>query len=470
VTLSRRALLAAAAGTLGALAAGCSGRPAEDLFRPAAGYGSAADEITGPYDRRRAQGTTIHALLINNTYSQVLRQDLATFTALTGVEVRTTLLPEDTYFDRVTTAVVSGLPDVDVFMTGAYMVWQYGPPGWMEDLDPWLANPSVTSAEYDVDDLLPQLQDALRWDFTLGEPVGNGGRWALPWWWESNVLAYRADVFDRLGLRPPETFAELEEIARVTNDHLAAQRPGEGYGLAVRGSLSWATVQAGFMTQYTREGGHDFTIIDGHLAPAVDSPLSIDFHRRWASMVRDAGPRRWSEYNHQNCTFDLGAGRAAMMYDATSVGLPLNVPGASEVAGKLAWSPGPAGPRGELSANLWVSSLAMSSRSERKLAAWLFLQWATGKAHARFAALRNCADPVRRSVLDDGAYRDALSVHRGYVETLDAVRDTTRITFTPQPHFFDATTAWAGALQDIVGGADAQSTLIALADRMRRRA
>ena len=100
--------------------------------------------------------------------------------------------------------------------------------------------------------------------------------------------------------------------------------------------------------------------------------------------------------------------------------------------------------------NLWVSSLAISSRSQQKMAAWLFLQWATGKQHARFAALRNCADPVRRSVLEDGAYRDAVSVHRGYLETLDAVRDTTRITFTPQPYFFDATTAWAGALQDVV--------------------
>ena len=52
-----------------------------------------------------------------------------------------------------------------------------------------------------------------------------------------------------------------------------------------------------------------------------------------------------------------------MMYDATSVGLPLDASGASAAAGLLAWSPGPAGPDGDLSSNLWVSSLAMSSRS-----------------------------------------------------------------------------------------------------------
>ena len=329
MTLSRRALLTGAAGTFGALTAGCTLWPAHDRVDhvvPAAGQGSAADDITGPYDRRRADGAAIHALFINNTYSKVLREDLPAFTALTGIEVRTTLLPEEEYFDRVTTALVSGLPDVDVFMTGAYMVWQYGPPGWMEDLDPWLANPSTTAEDYDVDDLLPHLQDALRWDFTLGEPVGGGGRWALPWWWESNVLAYRADVFERLGLHPPETFAELEEVARVTDAQMKLEQPGQGYDLAVRGSLSWATVQAGFMTAFTREGGRDFTVRGGHLAPVVDSPVSVDFHRRWTAMVREAGPRRWSEYNYQNCTYDLGSGRAAMMYDATSIGLPLDAP------------------------------------------------------------------------------------------------------------------------------------------------
>ena len=297
MTLSRRTLLAAAAGTLGALTAGCSLRPADDQvdhLGPASGHGSAADDITGPYDRRRAEGAAIHALFINNTYSQVLREDLAAFTAQTGIEVRTTLLPEQEYFDRVTTALVSGLSDVDVFMTGAYMVWQYGPPGWMEDLDPWLANPSATAADYDVDDLLPHLQDALRWDFTLGEPVGGGGRWALPWWWESNVLAYRADVFERLGLRPPETLAELEEVARVTDAQMKVDQPGQGYGLAVRGSLSWATVQAGFMTAFTREGGRDFTTRGGHLAPAVDSPTSVGFHPvgpRWCAKPARVGGR-----------------------------------------------------------------------------------------------------------------------------------------------------------------------------------
>ncbi len=468
---SRRAVLAAAAaGGLGVLA-GCSQPPAAGASGRALapGGGSEADEVTGPFDPRRAAGSTVNVLLVDSVPARVLRDDLASFTAATGVLVRITVLPEAQYYDRVTTELVSGLPDVDVFATGTQGVWQFAPPGWVEDLDPWLGNPSATAAEHDADDVLPQLTDSLRWSGVLGEPVGTGGRWAAPWWWESHVLAYRADVLARLGLRPPETFAQLEEVAEAAATHLAAERPGEGYGLAVPGARSWATVSAGLMTQFTREGGEDFTVSRGHLVAAVDSEASIQFHRRWTALVRGTGSPRWAEHTARNCGFDLGQGRAAMVFDATSVGLAQDVAGASPVAGTLAWTPGPPGPDGALTSSLGVTGLAISSRSQRKLASWLFVQWATGTEHTRRAALRGCADPVRASVLDSAPYRSAMGVHRGYLETLDAARTSARTTSTPQPSSFFTGTAWASALQDMVAGDAVKATLTRLADRMRSR-
>jgi multiple sugar transport system substrate-binding protein len=467
VTLSRRALLAAAAGGLGALAVGCSG-PAAPAGSPPAATGSAADEVTGPFDWRRAAGTTIAVLLPEHLSTRVLQQDLGAFTALTGVQVRTSVLPEATYFDRVTTELVSGLPTVDVFMTGAYMVWQYAPPGWMEDLDPWVANPCATSDEHDEADVLPALQSALRWDLVLGHATGTGGRWALPWGWDPTVLAYRADVLDRLGLRPPQSLPELDEVARATARHMAATVDG-GYGLAVRGTRSWAAVDAGFITQLTREGGRDFSVEAGHLVPAVDSDASVRFHRRWLGMVRDAGPPRWTEQTSQGCASHLLSGRAALSYDTSSAALAGGRSGARAAAGPLGWSPGPAGPSGDHASHVWVRSLAMSSRSQRKVAAWLFLQWATGAAHARTAVAHGSVGPARRSVLESGAYRDAVAVHTGYLETVEALRAGMRVAFTPQPAFFDTTTAWAATLQDVHAGADAAEALGRLADRMRRR-
>lgn len=468
MSVSRRSLLVA--GVVGALATGCSPAPprAPALVGPGAG-GSAADAVTGAFDVRRAAGTTLHVALQEDPEAGALQEDLATFTRITGIAVEASVLPGPAHFSRVTEELVSGLSTLDVFAAGAPMVWQYGPAGWMEDLDPWLANASATGAAYDPDDVLPQMRAAMRWDGTMGQPVGTGPLWGLPWTWQSAALTYRADVLARLGAAAPQSLGQLEEVAEAAHRLMAAEAGDQGYGLAVRGARAWDTVQSGFATQYAREGGEDYTEPDGHLVPAVDSEVSVDFHRRWAGLVGRSGPSRWTEYTNRNCSFDLGQGRAAMMYDATSAALLLDRPGGSPAAGRLAWSPGPAGAGGDLTSDLSVVGLAISSRSQQKLAAWLFLQWATGRQHASAAALRGSADPVRRSVLTSPAFRDARAAHAGYLDTLDSSLATARVLSTPRPAFLDSAVAWAEALQAVVAGDATRQTLDTLATRMRRR-
>ena len=46
---------------------------------------------------------------------------------------------------------------------------------------------------------------------------------------------------------------------------------------------------------------------------------------------------------------------------------------------------------------------------------------------------------------------------------VETVVDQTKIQFTPQAQFFDATTSWAAALQEIYGGKGAESVLDGLA-------
>lgn len=106
----------------------------------------------------------------------------------------------------------------------------------------------------------------------------------------------------------------------------------------------------------------------------------------------------------------------------------------------------------------------MNARSRNKSAAWLFLQWATGKEHLRKGAIEhNHIDPVRKSVGQDAAYKDKMRAIPGFIETFETVVDRTRIQFTPQEQFFDATTSWAAALQEIYGGKNASSVLNGLA-------
>ncbi|MEV5674858.1 sugar ABC transporter substrate-binding protein [Streptomyces sp. NPDC052164] len=455
------ALGAAAAASAAPLLSACGAGFGGDTT---GGGGSAADEVTGAFDWKRAEGKTVRALLNKHPYTDALIADLKAFTEKTGIKVEYDVFPEDNYFDKLTVDLSSGRASYDVFMLGAYMVWQYGPPGWLEDLGPWMRNSSATGAEWDQADFYPNLLQAGQWSLKAGAPLGQGGQYALPWGWETNVVAYNTEVFKKLGLKPAESFDELRELAGT----ITRRAPGAGfdgmYGVAVRGSRSWATIHPGFMTMYARNGLKDFTVEDGKVKPAMNSPRAIAFTGDWAEMVRKGGPPSWTSYTWYQCSGDLGAKKAGMLFDADTAAYFQAVKGASPASGKIAFHPGPKGPGGSLATNMWIWSLGMNARSRNKPAAWLFLQWATGKDHLlRGAVQDNHIDPVRRSVSEAAAYRDKMGAIPGFIETFEAVVDQTRIQFTPQEQFFDATTSWASALQEIYGGKNPSSVLNGLA-------
>ncbi len=429
------------------------------------GGGSEADEISGSFDWKREEGATINLLLNKHPYTDALLADLKSFKEKTGINVQHDIFPEENYFDKVTLDLSSGQANYDAFMLGAYMVWQYGPPGWLEDLKPWIENKSATNGDYDWEDVLPNLRDADSWSFKVGDPLGTGGQWALPWGFETNAIAYRSDVFDKLGLKPAETLDELVELTATLNDKAEGM-----YGMAVRGTRSWATIHPGFMTQYSRTGEKDYKVEGDSLTPAMNTPASVDFHDKWMRMVKDSGPPNWTQYTWYQVGSDLGAQKAAMIFDADINAYFQNQPGSTPAAGKIAWHPGPKGPDGSLATNLWVWSLGMNAKSKNKSAAWLFLQWATGKEHLRKAALEaNHVDPVRRSIADDPAFKDVMARNKDYIDTFNQLIDSTGIQFTPQPKFFDTTTSWAATLQEIYRGEDAKGALDTLASDLKSK-
>ena len=102
-------------------------------------------------------------------------------------------------------------------------------------------------------------------------------------------------------------------------------------------------------------------------------------------MMRDSGPANWTNYYWYEVGTDLGVGKAAMIYDADILGYFHNPPGAPAPAR----SPGTPARRARTApADQPVDLVAGDERQvDKEGAAWLFLQWATGKDHLRMAAL-----------------------------------------------------------------------------------
>lgn len=416
-----------------------------------------AHDVSGKFSWTKAKGATIKLLQTPHRSQQAYAPMLREFTALTGIKVEVTLVDEADYFTKLNTELAAETGEHDVFMTGAYFIWTYGPPGWMENLKPWLDNPAATSPSYDFDDIYEFLRKDTCWDFVNGHPVGSGGQYAIPWNWETNVITYNRSLFKKKGIKPPETFDDLMDVA------VSLTNRGAGiYGLSYRGSKSWATMHPGYMTGFTRQGAKDFTAQGTKLTAAMNSSVGTSFTEYWAELAKKAGPSAWSTYVYQDCERDLGNGVAAMVWDADGTSFQINMPGGSKEAGNLAWYPGPKGPEG-LGTNIWTWSLAMNSASKNKLAAWLFIQWATGKESMTKAATNAAfADPVRASVFND-AFKKRLSAFPGYLETMEAVLPQADIYFTPQQQYFNTTQDWAVALENIYDGSSGPAQMNSLA-------
>ena len=436
--ISRRDLLD------GAAKLGVAGIAANAAFASSVSQAMAAD-----FNWKGQAGKTVKLLLNKHPYVDAMIGDLEAFKSLTGMNVTYDIFPEDVYFDKVTAALSSKSDQYDAFMTGAYMTWTYGPAGWIEDLNSYIKDASKTNPVFNWEDVLPGLRASTAWDGVAGSELGSGKakQWCIPWGYELNNIAYNRKIFDKVGVKPPKNLDEMLEVAaKITKDS------GGPYGVGVRGSRSWASIHPGFLSAYSNFGQKDFIMEGGKLKATMNTKASKDFHEKWVKMIQGSGPKNWSTYTWYQVGTDLGAGASGMIFDADILGYFMNG-GDNKERGNLGYAPFAANPAATApTPNVWIWSLAMSSFSKQKDAAWMFVQWATSVEHDLFGARKmDFVNPVRASVWKDGEFRDRIAKsYPGYLEQHDVSAPGAKIYFTAQPLFFDLTTEWAASLQKMV--------------------
>ena len=209
------------------------------------------------------------------------------------------------------------------------------------------------------------MRESTGWDGKGGSKLGGPGskQWALPWGFELNSLTYNKKALDGMGMKVPTSLPDLIDKAK------AISKAGKMYGVGVRGSRSWATIHAGFLSDYTNFGGKDFENVGGKLKPVMNSAASKSFHTMWVDMLKTAGPKNWTNYTWYEVGNDLGAGASAMIYDADILGYFMNG-GSNKEAGNLAFAGFSPNPQAKNpTPNVWMRSLAMSEFSKQKEAA-----------------------------------------------------------------------------------------------------
>lgn len=429
--------------------------------------GNTDAKATGAFDWKRFSGQTITVYMVEHSTSSALQSKISEFEAKTGIKVNIQVTPEANYFDQVSNALSSRSGNPDLFMTGVYQVWNYSTAGNVEPLDDYFANPALVAPDYDAGDIVPSVINSLKWDGVSGHAAGSGKLWALPLGCEVYSLAYNKRAFEQAGItKVPETYDELLAAC----DKLKEWNGPGSYAIALRGARDWGTIHPAYLSVYSQFGAEDFAVEGEKLVSKVNSPESIAMNQFWVDLVKRGGSPQWSNTFWYIGQAELGAGKAAMQWDADNNSIQVNLQEMAE-GGNIAFAPHPVAKKGDtVKSNFWIWSIAMNSYSKAKGASWLFLQYVTSKEFLEYASVQgNNMDPVRTSVWNSPGFKTKMASQEGYIDTFNKTSPNAGILFTPQPAFFETTLDWAETLQNMVAGrVTVQAGLDQLKQRMDR--
>lgn len=283
-----------------------------------------------------------------------------------GVRLEWRVLDENSLRVRLMTDLALGDGQFDVMTVGSYEAPLWAARSWIEPIDD-------LPATYDTADLLPTVRDSLSYQ---------GRLFALPFYAESSVTYYRADLFRSAGVVMPEK-PTWEDIRRLAE---AVHAPASGvYGICLRGKAGWGDNIALLSTMVNAYGGRWFA---EDWRPEIESPAWQQAIGMYVELLRRFGPPNSVDKSFNENLRLFADGHCGIWVDATvAAGLLFN-PRNSSVSDKLGFAPSPAQPGAQGANWLWTWALAIPQTARNKAVARKFITWATSKAYVRAVAKR----------------------------------------------------------------------------------
>jgi multiple sugar transport system substrate-binding protein len=330
------------------------------------GVALASSAQAAQFNWQQLKGTQLRVLLNKHPWQAGIEPHLKDFETLTGIKLITEVYPEDQFRAKTLVELTSGASSIDVFMSmPAQEGLKYMRAGWLQPVDEFLKDASLTSPDYNWNDFLDKTREAMTVEGKLvGPPIQV----------ENAALMYRKDIFQKYNLKVPTTLDELEAAVKVLNGKPMTDDGQPGFGFVARGKRAAATSM--FAGMLHAMGG---TWLTPTREPAINSEEAVKAIDMWGRLLRVYGPPG-SENNHwYEASSIFSQGKAATYLDANSLWPVIEDAQKSKVIGKVGYALYPRGPKGHAGATVAVWGLAMPKTSKNQKAAWLFMQWATNK-------------------------------------------------------------------------------------------
>lgn len=322
------------------------------LALTACGSGTAEQAPKG--GRTAFEGTELRVLLKEGYEIEAIQEYTAEFEKATGIKVQLEVYDEPTARQKLVLDATSKTGTYDITSASFWNLPEYVTAGWLTPLDDHLSE--AKDKWLHPEDLPKGAMEAMTVD---------GQLYALPHTIIGGMFFYRKDVFEELGLQPPQTTDDILAAAKV----IEQKRP-DLIPFSARGAANFATLGTELGWAY----GYDALLFDEDNQPHADSPEMVEAMTDFVTLMRDYGPSDAAGLTFTQAGEKFSSGQAAMMFDTSGFGTIFEDPEQSKVAGKVGYTL-PTGPSGKPLQWLYNEGLAVTAASENKNAAWLFLQW-----------------------------------------------------------------------------------------------
>ena len=228
------------------------------LTRRAAIASAAAATIPIPaawagVDYKKFAGSKIEANLIKGPRGDLLQKHEKEFTALTGIEVNSEVIPEQQQRQKIVIELSSGKPSFDVVHVSFHVQKRlFERAKWLASVQPFMSNPALTEDDHKVDDYSAAGQTYAKVD---------GGFNALPWSVDYFMMYWNKELFAAKGVQYPTNFDDLIKTAEKLTDPAAGTFGFVGRGLRNANLPLYMSFLLGFGKDAIDEKGN--LIIDG---------------------------------------------------------------------------------------------------------------------------------------------------------------------------------------------------------------
>ncbi|MFZ1567467.1 MAG: sugar ABC transporter substrate-binding protein [Thiolinea sp.] len=270
------------------------------------------------------------------------------------IKLKWVTLEEGVLRQRVTTDIATKGGQFDIMTVGMYEAPIWGKKGWLKELK--------FDDAYKIDDLLPAMRNGLSADSKL---------YAAPFYGESSMLMYRADLVKEAGMEMPSN-PTWEHVAKVAEK---IHNKDKGiYGICLRGKPGWGDNMAFLSTLVNTYGGQWFNM---EWKPQLESQPWKDAITFYVDLLTKYGPPGSANNSFNEILALYNEGKCGMWVDATIAASFISDPGQSKVADKVAFAQAPTAKTPKGANWLWAWALGVPESSTKSAEAQKFIQWAT---------------------------------------------------------------------------------------------